>query len=120
VGKIYRSRLGHRVDPPLQFDEKALGAMKAKKLCNKYFLTGSCRYTDCPHDHSPKLTTIELQTLRYIARLSPCSNLYCENESCTAGHRCVQDPKCNHGKVCRWPPEMHNVDTRIVNQITMT
>lgn len=117
--QIFRNRLGQRIDPPLQFDQKILQPLKARKLCNKNFLTGNCPYYNCTHDHSAKLNAAELQTLKYISRLSYCSTIYCENENCIAGHRCPQDPKCDLG-TCRFPTEMHNVDTRIVSQTTVT
>jgi hypothetical protein len=117
---IFRNRLGQRVDLPLQIDEKILGPMKARKLCNKYFLTGNCPYNECTHSHLGNLNPLELQTLRYIARLSPCWTIYCDDANCIAGHRCVLDPHCDRGKGCRWPSEMHNVDTQIMPQAMVT
>jgi hypothetical protein len=115
--KIFRNRFGQRVDLPLPFDMNILGPLKARKLCNKHFLTGSCPYNPCTHTHSAKLNANELQTLRYIARLTPCYSIYCEDENCISSHRCPSDPSCDRGRNCRWHPEMHNVDTQIVNQI---
>jgi hypothetical protein len=117
TSKVFRNRVGQRIDSQLPFDGKIVGPMKARKLCNKYFLAGYCPYNNyCTHDHSAKLNAIELQTLRYIARSSPCSTVLCADENCLAGHRCPQDPNCDRGRGCRWPSDMHNVDTRIVDQ----
>ena len=120
VKHIFRNRVGQRIDQPLSFDARLLASMKVRKLCNKHHLTGNCPYKDCTHDHDAKLNTVQLQTLRCIARLSPCWTAYCDDEYCIASHRCQQDPQCDRGKECRWPIEMHNVDTRIVNQTTVT
>ena len=117
ASKILRNRAGQRIDSPLPFDGKIVGPMKARKLCNKYFLANYCPYNNyCTHDHSAKLNASELQTLRYIARSSPCTSVLCADENCLAGHRCPQDPNCDRGRACRWPSEMHNIDTRVVDQ----
>lgn len=109
---IPRNSKGQRVDPPLSVSQSLVNIVKAKKLCNFHHLAGHCPFGICKHEHGAKLGEKELTALRYVARMAPCRwGLDCEDEDCFAGHQCK--PAYCHGDECRFPSEMHNVDTKI-------
>lgn len=110
---ILRNSRGQRVDSPLQCSPNDVNDLKARKLCNSYHLLGQCPYRNCIHPHGSKLSGKQLEALRYIARLTPCTNgLGCNDASCIVGHQCPRKP-CTLPS-CRFPPEMHTVDTKVV------
>lgn len=111
---IYRNSKGQRVDSPLKPPQQLVTTLKNRKLCNLHHLLRSCPYDPCNHTHGPRLDPKQLEALRYIARLSPCLNgLECDDQYCISGHRCPSQP-CTRVQ-CRFPREMHGVDTKIVS-----
>jgi len=115
--RIYQNSLGQRVDQKVTADKGLVTSLKPKKLCNRHFLT-RCNYDPCLHSHEGKLTPAQVEALRFIARLSPCHTLYCEDPDCVAGHRCMAGSRCDRrGLSCWFSEEMHNVDTKIVGSI---
>ena len=118
---IHRNRLGQRIDPIVGYDKGLVRALKVKKYCNRHFLsTCGYGYANCSHTHEGNLTSAELETLRYVARLSPCATIWCNDSACVAGHRCpycAPGQACAKGNACRFPAEMHNVDTKIVDVV---
>ena len=115
---IPRNNKGQRVDMPLKFNQNLLGSIKARKYCNNHHLLGECPYYGeygCRHEHGERLKGPQLNTLRYIARLTPCkAGLACEDPECFWGHKCVH-ANCN-AVDCRFTSEMHNVDTKVANR----
>jgi hypothetical protein len=77
---------GERVDLPISVSQREVSALKQRKMCNYWHLTGDCYSPDCPHEHGTRLTGKDLDTLRYIARLTPCVTLRCVDEDCFYGH----------------------------------
>lgn len=103
--------------------------LKNRKLCNNHYLRNSCRKgEDCPHGHDAILRGDELKILRLVARMAPCKNgSGCEDVICIYGHMCPQPrgkygkggKSCVFGDSCRFPAELHNIDTRIVKATTI-
>ncbi|KIX06198.1 uncharacterized protein Z518_04172 [Rhinocladiella mackenziei CBS 650.93] len=117
--KIFQNSLGQRVDQPVKADRAIVTSLKPKKLCNRHFLT-RCNYAQCLHSHEGRLTPAQIEALRFIARLSPCQTLYCEDPDCVAGHRCMQGTRCDRrGSSCWFSEEMHNVDVNVTGFITV-
>lgn len=115
--RIFLNSRGQRVDQPVKADRAVVTSLKPKKLCNRHFLT-RCNYIACLHSHEGKLSLAETDALRFIARLSPCQTLYCEDPDCVSGHRCMQGSICDRrGLSCWFPEEMHTVDTKIADCI---
>ncbi|KAL9591470.1 MAG: hypothetical protein Q9179_007692 [Wetmoreana sp. 5 TL-2023] len=113
-GGIPRNSEGQRIDPPLTTSQVLVAKLKARKLCNNHYLGGYCPYPDCIHDHDAKLNDKELTALRYVARMAPCKwGIYCDDTECFSGHQCK--PNHCHGANCRFPAEMHKMDTRIAS-----
>ena len=110
---ILRNINGQRVDSTLKPSPSLVALLKPRKLCNQYHLLGPCPYHYCTHEHGDRLKEKELEALRYISRLTACSNgLACDDKYCIAGHKCPQNPCFRQD--CRFR-EMHGVDTKIVN-----
>ncbi|KAI9737448.1 MAG: hypothetical protein M1834_009602 [Cirrosporium novae-zelandiae] len=112
---VLKNSKGQRVDPLLKPVQTIVSSIKPRKLCNYYHILGGvCPWQMCSHQHGPRLTGKELEALRFIARLTPCVNgLECDDDRCVMGHRCQ-----NHSywrSDCRFPKEMHAVDSKIVN-----
>ncbi|KAL2828341.1 CCCH zinc finger DNA binding protein [Aspergillus pseudoustus] len=110
---------GQRVDRPLKTSSNAtINALKRKKLCNHHHILGKCPYSSCSHDHGPAISAQQRIDLISIARLCVCfsGGLWCGDPNCICGHRCPWD-NCNV-KECRFPKEMHGVDTKIVWETT--
>ncbi|KAL6230452.1 hypothetical protein BDW75DRAFT_234379 [Aspergillus navahoensis] len=108
-----------RVDSPLRLSSKeAIAAMKRRKFCNQYHILGYCHKNgSCTHEHGPELSKQELNDLMHIARLTPChSGLMCRYVECISGHRCPHQENCTY-KECRFPKDMHGVDTDIVRTL---
>ncbi|EXJ64371.1 hypothetical protein A1O7_00707 [Cladophialophora yegresii CBS 114405] len=116
--RIYQNNKGQRVDQPIKADKATTYRLKPLKLCNRHFLT-KCYHNPCGHNHEGKLTSVEIDALRFIARLSPCQTLYCEDPDCVSGHRCMQGANCDKGSRCWFGDEMHRVDTKITGFITV-
>jgi len=107
---ILRNSRGQRIDSPLRYSQNDLNDLRQRKLCNSYHLLGQCPYRNCTHLHEPKLSSRQREALRYIARFTPCTNgLECDDASCIAGHQCFRRGCVMVG--CRFPREMHGVDT---------
>ncbi|CAN9132075.1 unnamed protein product [Alternaria alternata] len=86
----YYNKAGQRLDEPLPpKDPSAVASLEArmkkvgKKMCNHWHLGGHCENGKfCHFQHEPKLTTAELNALRYKTRSLACKNRYCENIDC--------------------------------------
>lgn len=89
---IPRNRYGQRVDPIIKFDQSDVKRVKDLHMCNVHFLREDCPYgKDCTHDHSYRPNKNELQTLKYVARLTPCRfGSDCDEIKCIYGHRSVK------------------------------
>jgi hypothetical protein len=89
---IPRNRFGQRIDSPIKFDQSDVKRVKDLHMCNVYFLRQDCPYgRDCTHDHSYKPNKNELQTLKYVARMTPCRfGSECDEIKCIYGHRYVR------------------------------
>ena len=112
---IPRNSKGQRVDSLIVVSPTLVTMMKQKKLCNSYYLAGGCPYLKCVHPHNEKLNEKQLAALRIVARLAPCKQgLSCDDEVCFSGHQCPRE-YCNRLD-CWFPPEMHDVDTKVVGQ----
>lgn len=130
---IARNRAGQRIDPVCQnFDKEELNRVKRMKMCNVHFLRGTCPYgAKCSHDHACNPSNDELLTLRLVARMSPCINgSGCQDIKCIYGHRCpaplqnrtgsMRGTKgCLHGDSCKFPPELHDIDTTVVKTLVI-
>jgi len=105
----------YRIDLPLpnvpKVDVQALFERinKYGKLCNEYFLRGSCSMGDnCPFSHEGKLPHNQLIALSHRARTIACnSGSYCRVFDCYLGHHCLMDD-CGRQN-CRFA-EYHNMD----------
>lgn len=88
---IPRNRYGQRIDPLLKYDHNDVKRVKELHMCNVHFLRGDCPYAEgCSHVHNYKPNKNELQTLKYIARLTPCRfGSECDEIKCIYGHRYV-------------------------------
>ncbi|OKL58633.1 hypothetical protein UA08_06123 [Talaromyces atroroseus] len=106
---------GQRVDSLVHYSSREnVEELKRQKLCNQFHLLGSCTFNDCTHKHGPALSSQKTVDLTYIARSSVCPiGIFCDNVRCTAGHNC-SNMKCS-GVNCRFPANMHGVDTAIVD-----
>lgn len=86
----YYNKNDERLDEPLPTrDPAAVTSLEermkrtGKKMCNHWHLGGHCENGKfCQFQHEPKLTTGELNALRYKTRSLPCKNRYCENIDC--------------------------------------
>ncbi|KAA8618628.1 hypothetical protein TUN199_08273 [Pyrenophora tritici-repentis] len=129
---IARNRAGQRVDPPCKdYDKAEVDRIKRMKLCNVHFLREECPYDNkCTHLHGYHLTSDEKATLRLVARMAPC--IYgsgCEDNKCIYGHRCPAPPSKTHyvkgtkscifGDLCKFPPELHDIDTTVVKTLVI-
>ena len=86
---IPRNRYGQRVDPVINYDKMEIQRVKKIKMCNVHYLRKDCPYgNNCTHDHSYAPNKNELQTLRYVARMTPCKfGTECDDIMCMYGHR---------------------------------
>jgi hypothetical protein len=123
---IVRNKKGQRVDPPIKaYNRDEVTRIKKMKLCNVHYLRPACPYSEaCGHEHKYTLLKGELDTLKLVARMSPC--LYgseCDDPGCIYGHRCpapermdgamprdarAEGKTCVFGMLCRFPGEMHD------------
>ena len=113
---IFFNKNGTRLDPCIPYARENLKVMKEKKLCNKHFLlTCQSRQGSCRHSHkgNVKLSADELELLKVVARMSPCSTTACVDPYCISGHRCPYDARGRDRNACQFPPEMHGIDSTI-------
>ena len=113
--EILRNRFGQRIDPIIQYDPNEVKRLKKMKMCNVHYLRDDCIYDPCTHDHSYKPNKLELQTLRYVSRMTPCKfGSDCDEARCIYGHRCPNDVEgkrdCRWGENCRFEREAHGID----------
>ena len=114
--KVHRNSSGQRVDNPIRYSATLVNAIKPKKLCNTFYLTGYCPFNDCCHSHGEKLSEQGMDALRVIARMKPClKGLKCDDEHCFYGHRCPRGIECEIN-ACRFSYEMHRVDQVIADE----
>ncbi|KAF1834674.1 hypothetical protein BDW02DRAFT_323474 [Decorospora gaudefroyi] len=129
---IARNRAGQRVDPPCKdYDKVEVDRIKKIKLCNMHFLRQECPYEEkCSHLHAYRPTDDELSTLRLVARMAPCVHgSACQDIRCIYGHRCPAPPhkthhikgtkSCLFGDSCKFPPELHDIDTNVVKTLVI-
>jgi hypothetical protein len=127
---ISRNKAGQRVDPPSKdYDKAEVDRVKRMKLCNIHFLRKECEWVKgCTHEHAANPSKEELATLRLVARMAPCSNgSGCQDIRCIYGHRCPAPPhrtnhrkgtkSCIFGEACRFPVELHDIDTNVVKTL---
>ncbi|KAF2744992.1 hypothetical protein M011DRAFT_407438, partial [Sporormia fimetaria CBS 119925] len=126
IPPIRRNRLGQRVDPPCQkFDKANSDRVRSKKLCITHFLRHDCPHDPCDyvHDYSPNAK--ERSMIELVARMAMCRNgSKCDDPKCIYGHLCPaprphknrssKGKPCPHGKLCVFPPELHDVDCVVV------
>ncbi|MCJ1265236.1 hypothetical protein MMC22_005111 [Lobaria immixta] len=89
VQTIPRNRHGQRIDPVVKYDANEVERVKKLKMCNVHFLRHDCIFgDDCTHDHAYKPNKNEVQTLRHVARMTPCKfGTECDEIKCIYGHR---------------------------------
>lgn len=121
---IPRDVQGRRIDPPLKPSLQLLDQIEGMRICNNYHLKRHCPFQKCKHLHKipdgttgrgRDLTDEEMETLRFIARRSPCRyGTLCNDPYCYAGHRCL-----NHiikgRKPCSFPDNLHFEEMAPVN-----
>jgi len=134
---VSRNRAGYRIDEELEYNRDEVQRLKRIKLCNQHYLgQGCCHYNagkadKCPHKHDMKLTSQERYWLRVVARETPCKRGFeCDDVKCIYGHRCPfpvategssrGSGSCLNGENCRFPREMHGVDTKVIKYIKVT
>ncbi|KAF2851548.1 hypothetical protein T440DRAFT_448823 [Plenodomus tracheiphilus IPT5] len=129
---IARNRSGQRIDPPCKdYDKTEVDRVKKLKLCNVHFLRTECPYDDgCTHVHDFEPTKEEIRTLRLVARMAPCQNgSGCQDIKCIYGHRCPAPPQrnrrnpdvkpCIFAETCKFPMELHEIDTTVVKTLVV-
>ncbi|KAF2016462.1 hypothetical protein BU24DRAFT_450977 [Aaosphaeria arxii CBS 175.79] len=111
---IYYNKNGQRLDEPLPpRDENGSVALTrrmnetGRNLCNNWHLNrGQCPSgTSCRFQHEPKLSTSELNALRYKTRQLLCKDRGCENFDCYLGHQCSHERdvgSCQYGNNCHF------------------
>ena len=121
---VYRDLRGRRLDAPHKPSLHLVDQIEGMRCCNNYHLKRHCPFLKCKHLHNfydratgrwRDLTEEETETLRFIARRSPCRNgTSCNDAYCYAGHRCL-----NHiikgKKECSFPDSLHFEETAPVN-----
>ncbi|KAK4541043.1 hypothetical protein LTR36_008412 [Oleoguttula mirabilis] len=134
---ILRNLKGQRVDQTLEYDRDEVLRLKRLKMCNQHYIgNGCCHYNagkpdKCPHRHDVKLSNQSRYTLRVVARETPCKKGFeCDDAKCIYGHRCPfplategssrGSGMCLNGDNCRFPREMHGVDTKVVKRTLVT
>ncbi|KAF2633045.1 hypothetical protein BU25DRAFT_487392 [Macroventuria anomochaeta] len=129
---IARNRAGQRIDPPCKdYDKTEVDRVKKLKLCNVHFLRQECPYDmQCTHKHTYQPSRGEIATLRLVARMSPCQNgSGCQDVKCIFGHRCPAPPgrtkvpkgakSCIFAETCKFPIELHDIDTNVVKTLVI-
>lgn len=115
---ILRDAKGRRLDPPLEIHESLVESIEGGRLCNNFHLKGRCPFRKCKYLHFLRdektqeerlLTAEEKETLRSMARRSPCKHgTTCDDPQCYAGHRCANHIEKVETK-CSFPESMHFV-----------
>ncbi|KAK3072200.1 hypothetical protein LTR53_007231 [Teratosphaeriaceae sp. CCFEE 6253] len=115
---IKYNRAGHRIDMPVPYDTQISETFMNMhpKPCYEYYLR-ECRQTFCGFNHGLVLTPARRNALLNMGRRRPCWLTTCKDASCYFGHRCSRDGFCNRGATCKFPDEMHNVDTNVATTI---
>lgn len=109
---VLQNNRGQRIDEPLNPPQTLVHAQKNKKLCNAYHILGECPFPKCTFLHGNALDERGVEARRWIARLTPCSvGLQCRDAKCFLGHQCPDKVCARIGKSCRFPRELHNMDT---------
>lgn len=129
---IARNRAGQRIDPRCKdYDKVEVDRVKKLKLCNVHYLRQECPYGhNCTHKHNYDAKRGELATLRLVARMSPCLNgSGCQDIKCIFGHRCPAPPSrekvpkgaksCIFRDTCKFPLELHDIDTNVVKTLVV-
>ncbi|KAL8951514.1 MAG: hypothetical protein Q9222_002517 [Ikaeria aurantiellina] len=115
AGKVAQNSKGQRVDRPIKVSQTTIQSIKGRRWCNSHHLLGYCGFENCSYEHNAQLTDAQKNALRTLTRQLPCSiGLDCDDPDCYFGHRCPGNP-CTWGSACKFPLEMHHVDTKIVN-----
>lgn len=127
VPGIRRNKKGQRIDPtPPDYKKDEVDRLRKMKLCNAHYLRDDCPYADnkCTHEHEYKISKDELQSLKLVARMSPCIHgTGCNDPKCIYGHSCpfpqatlgsMRGKGCIMAEDCRFAPEMHGVDKKAV------
>lgn len=115
---ILRDAKGRRLDPTLKVSESLVDSIEGGRLCNNFHLKGQCPFRKCKYLHFLRdektqeerlLTAEEKETLRSMARRSPCKHgTTCNDPHCYAGHRCPNHTD-KSGVQCSFPESMHFV-----------
>lgn len=115
---ILRDAKGRRLDPTLEVSERLVDSIEGGRLCNNFHLKGRCAFKKCKYLHFLRddttqeerlLTAEEKETLRAMARRSPCKHgTTCSDPHCYAGHRCANHTE-KGGIQCSFPDRMHFV-----------
>ena len=119
---IPRNSGGQRVDSRVEALPWLVNEARSRKICYEYHLHGSCGWhpSPCPKAHlTTNLNVHQLNALQFLARGIPCNQgNTCLDWKCCFGHRCPFGERCNRGgvKYCRFSPDMHFADTKVVNQ----
>lgn len=129
---IARNRAGQRIDPPCKdYDKTEVDRVKKLKLCNVHFLRQECPYgMQCTHKHTYQPSRGEIAALRLVARMAPCQNgSGCQDAKCIFGHRCSAPPSrnkvpkgtksCIFADTCKFPIELHAIDTNVVKTLVV-
>ncbi|KAL1302383.1 hypothetical protein AAFC00_002786 [Neodothiora populina] len=131
--KIRCNKYGERLNPiPPVYKREEVNRIRTLKLCNAHYLRHGCAHPDeaCVHEHGYKCTKSEIETLKLIARMSPCIHgPECGDESCIHGHNCPfpgntdsnkRGKVCSNGSSCRFPANMHGQDITAVRTSKVT
>ena len=114
-GIVPKNSKGQRVDLPIRVDKTTINWLKGRRWCNNHYLRGYCGYRLCSYEHDTQLNETQKDGLRTMARQTPCDmGSDCDNVDCFFGHRCQGNP-CAWGASCRFSPELHSIDTQVVN-----
>ena len=89
VASIPRNRYGERVDLLMNYDKNEVKRVQKLHMCNVHYLRMDCPYGDeCSHAHDYHPNKNEMQTLKYVARMTPCRfKTECDDIKCIYGHR---------------------------------
>lgn len=118
---VFQNSKGQRVDVPQELDV-SLGLInelrnRKPRLCNTFYLKGSCNMEACPYDHTTALSNRELEALMCLSRSVRCpQGSACADTKCTKGHMCANGRKCKHGNDCRFA-DFHGMDTEVATQL---
>lgn len=107
---VQRNKLGQRVDRNIAVDPDFVKRLEHMKLCNRHHLLRDCnRGIGCQLDHRGTLTSLQLKSMQYVSRMSPCrSGLQCNDRLCILGHACPFRGCTGSG--CRFAESLHGVD----------